>query len=358
MPSRSRLLRLCLGSAAAALVVGFLIANASGLLDVGRAVAAADHRLTALGLACSVVAIVNRGLLNTTSHRVVGLDAELVEMTQTAAVGFAAAKIVKPGAIAGLTVFIQHGRRRGHAAASVTAACVVSAAAAFASLGVLLVAAVAVLAVRGELTGWWGAASIGFGVYTAAIATFGVAVARNRSAAARIARLLHCVRRRWSPAALDGADGPTTLDQLVAGVAAVRREGMVSRLVVVATVSKLLGASMLLAAMGAAGLPPSPSEALVIYATVLATSMVSIVPGGVGVVEGSTAGLLIAAGAPAGSAALAVALFRLFDLWFPLLVGGAMTRCAPRLSRSRTARQRIVAAPIAVPTRRARASVR
>ena len=63
-----------------------------------------------------------------------------------------------------------------------------------------------------------------------------------------------------------------------------------------------------------------------VYATALAASMVTIVPGGVGTVEASTAALLITAGASAGSAAVAVALFRLFDLWLPLVTGAVLAR--------------------------------
>jgi hypothetical protein len=46
--------------------------------------------------------------------------------------------------------------------------------------------------------------------------------------------------------------------------------------------------------------------------------------------------MLIGAGATAGAAALAVALFRLFDLWLPVLTGAAVARRDTRRERRTT----------------------
>jgi uncharacterized membrane protein YbhN (UPF0104 family) len=100
-----------------------------------------------------------------------------------------------------------------------------------------------------------------------------------------------------------------------------------------AVLSKLLGALALTAAVTAVGLPVDAAGALVIYATALAASMLTIVPGGIGTVEASTAALLIGAGATAGAAAVAVALFRLFDLWLPVITGAAVARRDVRRER-------------------------
>ena len=100
-----------------------------------------------------------------------------------------------------------------------------------------------------------------------------------------------------------------------------------------AVASKLLGALALAAAIMAVGLPITAAGALVIYATALAASLLTIIPGGIGTVEASTTALLIGAGATAGAAALAVALFRLFDLWLPVLTGAAVARRDARRER-------------------------
>lgn len=83
---------------------------------------------------------------------------------------------------------------------------------------------------------------------------------------------------------------------------------------------------MLMAATHAAGAPISVASAIVIYATALAASLVSIIPAGVGVVEASTGAMLIGIGIPLPVAALSVALFRIFDLWLPVVAGAFIGR--------------------------------
>jgi len=92
---------------------------------------------------------------------------------------------------------------------------------------------------------------------------------------------------------------------------------------------KALGATMLLCAVTAVSHHLGPTDVIVIYAAALATSMVSLVPAGVGVVEASTGALLVATGAPLSIAALAVGLFRVFDIWIPVAAGALAAR-APR----------------------------
>lgn len=83
---------------------------------------------------------------------------------------------------------------------------------------------------------------------------------------------------------------------------------------------------MLMAATHAAGARISVASAIVIYATALAASLVSIIPAGVGVVEASTGAMLIGTGIPLPVAALSVALFRIFDLWLPVATGALIGR--------------------------------
>jgi hypothetical protein len=54
--------------------------------------------------------------------------------------------------------------------------------------------------------------------------------------------------------------------------------------------------------------------------------MITIVPGGVGTVEGSTAALLVASGASVAAATLSVVLFRFFDLLVPVITGALAAR--------------------------------
>jgi uncharacterized membrane protein YbhN (UPF0104 family) len=246
-------------------------------------------------------------------------------MTHTAAVGFAAQKMIKSAGAVGLAVFVRHGRRRGFAAAEVAAACILTAVASFVALGVLLVVAIGVLAATGGLGGWWIAAAVGFAIYATLVAVLATVIARSRRIAERLWQAGQRLRRRLpGDRPTSGAAFPAELFDAVA--AARRQPDAMRSMMLHAVASKALGALMLAAAVTAAGLPISTSGAVVVYATALAASMVTIVPGGFGAVEGSTAALLLAAGASAGAAALAVALFRLFDLWVPVLTGALAAR--------------------------------
>jgi hypothetical protein len=325
MSRRRRWLTVLLSVAACIAAVAFAAGQGAAVRRLATGVAEIDPAIACLGLVVSAMAITNRGLLNQASHRAVGLDARLSGITRTAAVGFAAQKLVKTGGMIGLTVFVRHGRRRGHAAASVIAACALTAAASFAALGLLLASTLVVLAATGRLEGWWIAAAIGFGLYSASIGVAAFLLVRSRRLAevwwARAQRVAGRFARVVRPSSRPSPERCLPAELFDAFGAARHRPHAVRRLLAHAVASKALGALMLATAVAAVGLPISLVGILVVYAGALSASMLSIVPAGLGAVEGSTAALLIASGASAGSAALAVALFRMFDLWAPVVVG-------------------------------------
>ncbi len=307
----------------------FIVRHAAEARRLADEAGALDLRFAAAGLLISAAAMFNRGLLNRAAHRAVGLDAGAGAMTRTAAVGFAAQKMIKSAGAAGLAVFVRDGRRRGHAPGSVAAACVLSAVSSFVALGILLLSAIGVLTLTDRMTGWWVAAAAGFGLYALAVVVIGVALVRHRSATVRLwSRARHTwsrLTRRPSRRRVD-----TVPDKMFEALdAAWARPGALGWLLLHGVASKMLGALMLVAAVASVGLPVSPAGAIVIYATALAASMVTIVPGGVGTVEGSTAALLVASGASVAAATLAVVLFRFFDLLVPVITGALAARRPP-----------------------------
>lgn len=334
MNQRRRVMTMLVAAVIAAFAVAFVAANGASAAGVVRHAGSIDITLALVGVCCSALAMGNRGLLNHAAHRAVGIDAGVGAMTHTAAVGFAAQKMIKSAGAVGLAVFVRHGKRRGHAPCAVAAACLLTASASFIAMGVLLAVALIVLAVTGQLTGWWLAAGVAFAAYALVLAPVAVLIVRDRRAAywawrggQRLRRLIPWGKHRHQP----DAQFPTALLDAVAD-ARTRPQAM-RKLMLHAVLSKLLGALALAAAIAAVGLPISAAGALIIYATALAASLLTIVPGGIGTVEASTTALLIGAGATAGAAALAVALFRLFDLWLPVLTGAAVARRDARRER-------------------------
>lgn len=337
MNQRRRVMTMLGVAVIAAFAIAFAIGNGASARSLASGVGSIDVTVALVGLGCSALAMGNRGLLNRAAHRAVGLDAGVGAMTHTAAVGFAAQKMIKSAGAVGLVVFLRHGKRRGHAPCAVAAACLLTASASFVAMGVLLGAALVVLAVTGQLTGWWLAAGVAFAVYALVLGPVAVLIVRNRRAAHWAWRGSQRIRRRlpWCKNR-DASDAqfPTALLDAVAD--ARTRPRAMRDLLLHAVVSKVLGALALAAAIMAVGLPITAASALVIYATALAASLLTIVPGGIGTVEASTTAMLIGAGATAGAAALAVALFRLFDLWLPVLTGAAVARRDTRRERRTT----------------------
>ncbi|MEM9652466.1 MAG: YbhN family protein [Actinomycetota bacterium] len=279
----------------------------------------------AAGVLLSVAAMINRGFLNRAAHVAVGLDVEPASMVRTAAVGFAANKVVKAAGASGLAVFVRSGNRNGHAPSKVAAACVLAAASSFFALGGFVLANLILLASADELSGWWVTAGAAFLVYAIVIVLAMVTATHRRDTARRVwlagRRLIARIRRRPME------DETVGLDDLYEAMEAARRNGGWSaRAQAHAIISKMLGAAMLLAAAVATGLPISTADVLLIYTTALVTALFSILPGGLGLVEATTAAMFVSAGAPLGVAVVAVALYRVFDLWIPVAAGAMIGR--------------------------------
>jgi uncharacterized membrane protein YbhN (UPF0104 family) len=85
------------------------------------------------------------------------------------------------------------------------------------------------------------------------------------------------------------------------------------------------------------GAPTGLRVATFVYAFASLAGALSMLPGGLGVTEGSLAGLLVAFGSPPGEAAAATLLIRATTLWLAVLVGVATLlfafRKAPRISQ-------------------------
>lgn len=278
-----------------------------------------------VGVALSVTAIINRGFLNRAAHAAVGLETEPFPMARTAAVGFAANKVIRSAGASGLAVFVRHGNRHGHAGSRVAAACILAAAASFFSLGALVLANMIVLAGSDELSAWWLTAGAGFLVYSAVIVAAVFIAKRRRATALRFwvagRNLIGRIRRRPIESESIG------LDELYDAMAAAGANGGWStRVLVHAILSKMLGAAMLLAAASATGLPISVTGVMLIYTTALVAALFSVVPGGLGMVEATTAAMFVSSGAPLALAVVAVALFRIFDLWIPVVAGAVIGR--------------------------------
>ncbi len=314
-------------------VIAGAIAFAAADSSIAGTIVSGFDRMSPLpllaGIGLSVAAIVNRGLLAWTAHRAVGLAVEPVAMTGTATVGFAANKILRSGGASGLTVFVRRGNRMGLAAGRVSGAYALASFASFAALGILMSGTVGVLALTGRLAGWWMAAAIGFAVYSALLCAVVITVVRSQALTRRLFGAAWRLKGRLTRSgSVDTTESAwRSADELHDSITTARQQPRAVRKVLgYAILSKVLGAMALFAAAAAAGVHLTVVTAMILYATALATSLVTIVPGGVGPVEASTAAMLVSLGAALPAAALTVALFRIFDMWLPVAAGGYLGR--------------------------------
>jgi len=314
-----------------ALAVG-TIAVAAAATPIAKTLASEAGRISPLpalaGVGLSIAAIFNRGLLQWWAQRSVGLDVEPGAITNTATVGFAANKILRSGGASGLAVFVRHGNRRGHTAGRVVGACAIASVASFVALGALMASTVVILAVTGRLAGWWIAAAIGFTIYSLLLTGVIVAVVKSPALTRRMFASVWRLKSRLVRA----GDDPTerahrAADELHDAIGSARTRPLaLRRMLIHALLAKILGAMALFAAAAAADVRITVLTAVIIYASALATSLVSIVPGGVGPVEAESAAMMVSLGAALPAAVLAVALFRLFDMWIPVILGAWLGR--------------------------------
>lgn len=335
----------------------FVALNGSSVATAASRAHTIAPAAAALGAGLSVLAMANRGRLNHLAHAAVGLRVPFASTVRASAVAFTANKVARSAGVSGLAVFVRHGRRHRLAAPAVVAAGAVATASCFAALGLALVAAFAVVAAQGDLQGWWLAAAAGYGVTAAGLTALLLVALHRGDALDRLCRLPARLRRRPRPRCLGGTgasdpdraglgfgrlgDGPAEAEAAAwADVlrTALRRAGTnrsaTAGAVAHATASKVIGALLLATSVAAVGPALPLSTVLVAYGASLAAASASILPGGLGAVEASLGGVLASAGLSPSSAVLAVALYRIFDLWLPVAVGAVLGR--GELRRPRT----------------------
>ena len=284
----------------------------------------AARLLVAVGLC--VAGVVNRAGQFRWAHHLAGVDTDLRSMLRVSAAGYALNKVVKTAGLGGVALVVRHGKRRGQPTASVLAACVVNSLSGQIGMLAVIVVALGVLTVGGPTSGTWTLVA-GIAVLVLVAGLVAVVAVGLRSRA---------VAERWYPvpfamagraAARFGLSGPAEpdpvhLDHFFEAVERVRRDPSSSLPVLAhAVAAKLIGAAVLAASLMAVGASMAPGTVLVVYVLALAAAATTILPGGLGAVEATMTLVLTGYGVPTTTALAATILFRLLDLWVPVLVG-------------------------------------
>ncbi|MEL6981867.1 MAG: lysylphosphatidylglycerol synthase transmembrane domain-containing protein [Actinomycetota bacterium] len=319
-----------------ALLVALVLSRRQDLAAASTALTNAAPLPCLIAIGTAMAGVINRAGQYRSAHRVAGVDTGIREMLRISAAGYALNKVIKTGGVGGVALFVRHGRRRGHPTGSVLAACVVNSLGSQVGMLVMTAFALGTLTLRGSTPGAWTVVAGGaLLVLLAGLLTVVLLVLRSQALADRWYPVPFTLARRAG--AKFGLDGPADPDpahvqRFFEMVSTVRDDPAAFVPVLVHSVlAKLIGAATLAAALVAVGAEIGPGAVLVVYVLALAAAATTVLPGGLGAVEATMTLALTSYGVPTTTALAATIIFRLLDLWVPVLLG---LLAAPGLDRS------------------------
>jgi uncharacterized protein (TIRG00374 family) len=304
----------------------FVWANRREVPIISRAVTTARPVWCLTAGALMVVWMANDAGLQRATLRATGVRMGFGRVAIGAGVAHFLNLTTKSAGVAGLAGFRAEGRRAGLPENSVTAGYVLGAMLTEWAFVVALLASLVVLAIDGHLTA---TDLVGVGIfvlYAGSRILILVSATRDRDLLRSLMRLpvrfWASVRRR-SPC--EGfARSNAAADELFDSLQLVRgRCGALMPAVAHALATEVIAAAILWSCLRAVGAPLSPLQSLVAYSVSGLFGIVGFLPGGLGFVEVSLSAVLVGFGTTGVTAAAGVVLYRLFELWLPVLIGAA-----------------------------------
>ncbi len=324
-------------AAVAAAAVALVVADRQELPAAWRVLRSADPAWVAAAAACATLWYVAYALVHRGAQRAAGLTpapaAELVPVTVAA---HFLNLVTKSGAMAGLVLFDRLGRRRGQARGGVVAAYLLAGLLGEVAFVAVLAVGLALVGIDGRLTG---AEAVAGAVFTAYLALRLAVLAGAVGSRDRVRRLVATPYRWWARLLRRNQAGAAAAearaDELHDAVLLLRRSpGAAAPAAVAAGAVEAAGVALLWTSLAAVGAPHSLATAVVGYAISVLFSIVGFLPGGIGFVEVSLGAVLVSTGIGAPTAAAAVALYRLFELWLPVGLGAAVVHRTGRRTGS------------------------
>lgn len=302
-----------------------LISRRQDLPAVWSSLSAARPVWVAAAAVGVVLGLANLAALHAAAQRTAGLQSGVRDVGAPALAAQFLNLLVSSGGLAGLGAFRADGRRRGLVPGRVTAAYLLVAVAGQLAVVALLPFAFVILVGTGRLTAPVVAVSVVFLGYSSVLVLLVVQGMRNRAALRRA----YALPRRlmaWTLRRPGRVIDHTRADELHDALNLLRRSGAGVRIGLHAVGVDVTGIILLWLVFHALRMPLGFPVAVVAYAVSLMFSIVGILPAGLGFVEVSLAGVLVAYGASGATAAAAVGLFRLFELWVPFTAGAVAAR--------------------------------
>jgi uncharacterized membrane protein YbhN (UPF0104 family) len=305
---------------------------------VGAGLRAARPPLVAVAAALMLLWLAVLARLHTATQRAAGLAVRPAQLLASVVAGHFLNLVTKSGGTAGLSSLLADGRRRRQPAGRTAAAYLLSTVVLELAFAVTLAVALVAMWANGRLTRVEVVASAVFGLYAGGRIVLIVAAVRSRAAlralyclprqlAARIRRVRAALPLVGATEGARGAGDPPPVDhgaadELFEAMVLIRhRPALVAGAFGHGLALQVIEVTMLWTVISAVGAGGGPVTALVAYSAAVLSSIVGLLPGGIGMVEVSVGAVLIGSGVAAPTAAAAVLLYRLFDLWLPIALG-------------------------------------
>ena len=311
------------------LVVAVLVAERqrSGVRATWIEVRRADVLWLLVAVALCGALFVLLGLLHATTQHAAGTSVPLWRAVRLASSAQALNMVSKSGGMAGLGPFLADAQRARRSRGQTVAGYVLASVLAELAFLLTLVIGIVVLSAEGRLTRDEGVALGAFLLLLGARLTMVLATVHSEARIRRVhrvaGRISSFVRRR--PPDLAQRDLAIADLREAVGVLHQRPAATVPGIVVALGV-QVVGIGMLAAVLAAVRGPGDPTIPLVAYVISVMFSIIAFLPGGLGFVEVSLGALLVSFDYSTGKAAAAVALYRLLQLWVPVVVGFVASR--------------------------------
>ena len=327
---RRRALGLLGWSLLAVVAAAFVWVNRHDVPAAIRQLLRADRRWVTAAAVVALVSFANHTAQFAAGLRAADAPLPIRQLGRAAASAFFLNTITKSNGLAGLLSFLRAGRRTGGSRQRITAGYLLVTLLGHLALVLVVVVAMGLLVADGRVTGVELVALAGFVIYTVAQAAILIAVVGRRRWLDRLFAVVGSVRARLRPerAPRAAGSGAEDLREAIKTVRSRPRAVVVTGLLSLAVDG--LNIVLLVCALRAVGFHGSVTVAFTAYAVSVLFMVVSFLPGGLGVVEAGMAATLVASGVTAATAAAAVVIYRLFELWVPGLVGAACTGSALR----------------------------
>ncbi len=326
-PSPRMILWLALGG----LAVVFAIRARTDLTAAAHALARARPLWVLAGGGLSALFLVNLAALQGRSQVLLGVDRRFRRTLRLTAGARALDLATKSGGMAGALRFAADARRRGQSAQCTTAGCVLTELATHLGFTAVLLVAIPFAVVGAHLTGADVVAVAIYLVLTAALLVAVIAAARSERAIQRVTdvieKITNLLRRIGRHPNAGRPARNQSADDLHLAIATARRDrDALGPMVVHALMWPLIGAALLGSACAAVGAHVSPVTVLITYCLATTFSIIGFLPGGLVFAEVSLGATMHGFGVDGGHAVAVIALYRLFDLWIPLIAGAVTLR--------------------------------